>query len=97
MTTQHDTPNDADGKRYAQLAGRNPLPYLRAWRGYRGYGLVEMAEKSGVSKAQIVNLELHGGRATIQTVNKLAAALRIKPQMLVFVNPEDLPEETGAA
>lgn len=82
----------------SQLAGMNYLPYLRAWRAYRAMGLVKLAEEAGVSRATMYNLEMQKGKATITTISKLAKALRVKPTMLVFVNPEDLPEEgRGAA
>lgn len=95
--TDHPS-GDQPGAEEHTLQGMNYLPYLRAWRLYRGKGLLEFSRESGVSRTALVDLEAQRQRATIPTLNKLAKALKVKPSLLVFVNPEDLPEEgRGAA
>lgn len=87
-----------EGAEQPSLPGMAYLPYLRAWRAYRGIGLLELGRRASVGRTTINEVEQGRRMATAATIGKLAKALKIKPTMLVFVNPEDLPEEeTGAA
>lgn len=79
------------------LPGSAYLTYLRAWRVHRGMGVRELGEKAGVGKTAIVELEAQRRKASAATYGKLALALGIKPSLLLYIDPEDLPEETGAA
>lgn len=80
------------------VPGMAELPYLRAWRIYRKMGLLELARKSGASRTLINDAEQGRRKVTAAKIGALAQALKIKPTMLVYVNPEDLPENrTGAA
>lgn len=58
---------------------------LKAARDKRGWTMDELAERSGVSKATISELE-SGNRAnpTVDTVTKLEVALRVRRGTLVF-------------
>jgi DNA-binding XRE family transcriptional regulator len=64
------------------------LPYLRAWRIWRGLSQQELADLSGVSKTTIVHLEK--GRATphFVTVAKLATALNLTREQLLHTKPK---------
>ena len=58
-----------------------PVPHLRSWREKRSLSQHELHKLSGVSRATIIALE--GGRdAWPQTVRKLSAALKVKPEEL---------------
>jgi transcriptional regulator with XRE-family HTH domain len=57
------------------------LPRLREWREERTLSQRELADRSGVSRTSIIEIE--GGRnAWPQTVRKLAKALGVKPSAL---------------
>ena len=67
----------------------NPaLPYLRAWRVWRGLSQQELADKAGISKTTIVQLE--HGRAVphFVTVAKLASALGLTREQLLHAKPK---------
>lgn len=56
------------------VAGERPL---RIWREYRGLTQVALAETSGVNRVQIANIEAGTKNGSVETLKKLAAALRI--------------------
>lgn len=66
---------------------RVPLPHLRAWRLKRLYSQDELATKSGVSKATIIRLEKGTQGAILSTVGKLAKALDLPRERLVYEDP----------
>jgi transcriptional regulator with XRE-family HTH domain len=70
---------------------RMPVPFLHAWRLRRGYSQQELAERAGMSKTTIVNLEGAKGRANFVSIRKLAAALDISREELLFRDPEAQP------
>lgn len=84
---------------------RVALPYLRAWRVKRLVSQDELAARTGLSKSTIVRLESepepNGERQTaiLSTVGKLAKALEVTREDLVYRDPEPAraTKPTGAA
>lgn len=62
------------------------LPGLKAWRLWKGWKQVELAQASGVTPATISRLE-HGQPARLGTVAKLAKGLGIAREQLLHVDP----------
>ncbi len=60
-----------------------PLTRLKEYREKRMMTQMELAKRSGVSRASIARLETTDTKATPRTARKLAEALRVKPQTLV--------------
>lgn len=56
------------------LAGESPL---RVYRNLRGVTQIQLAEASGVNRVQIADIEARRKSGSIDTVKKLAAALRV--------------------
>jgi DNA-binding XRE family transcriptional regulator len=69
---------------------RMPVPFLHAWRLRRGFSQQELAELAGMSKTTIVNLERAKGGANFVSIRKLAAALAISREELLFHDPNAL-------
>ena len=61
---------------------------LRALRAYNGTSQAQLAEKSGVSIAQIKRIELSKTDTTVMMLNKIAAALGVKTTRLIKENKE---------
>ena len=68
------------------------LPHLRAWRLRRLLTQAELIEKSGVSRTTVVRAESAGGSVSIVNIRRLADALGITPDELVYSEPD-----TGAS
>jgi DNA-binding XRE family transcriptional regulator len=66
------------------------LPYLRAWRLQRGLTMNGLAAIAGVSKATIGTLENMRHQAKLDTVRKLARALKTSPALLASAGPQYL-------
>ena len=64
------------------------LPYLRAWRLRRLLTQAELIEKSGVSRTTVVRAESAGGSVSIANIRRLADALDVTPDELVYSNPD---------
>lgn len=62
------------------LAGESPL---RVYRDYRGLTQTALAEASGVNRVQIADIEARRKSGSIETVRKLADALRVTIDDLV--------------
>ncbi len=75
---------------------RMPLPHLRAWRLRRGYSQHELAQRAGMSKTTIVNLEGGKGCANFVSIRKLAAALALTREQLLFERPDTSQTPHGA-
>ena len=67
------------------------LPYLKAWRNRRILTMRELAQSAGVAEATIVNLE-KGGTARQSTIKKLARALGLAPEQLLYEDPNSIPK-----
>ena len=71
------------------------LPGLRHWRIQRALLQRELAERAGVDPRHVQRLEA-GGRAGLDTVRRLAAALDVAPALLMQPVPDQrLPERGG--
>ncbi len=66
--------------------------YLKAWRKKRGYTQDQLAERAGLSKPFISQLESGKKQYTQQTLEALAAALGTTPGALVTVDPDRDPD-----
>lgn len=64
------------------------LPYLRAWRLHRLMTQMELVEKSGVSKTTVVRAEAGDSPVNMANMRKLATALNITPDELVYSDPD---------
>lgn len=62
------------------------LPGLSRWRVHRAMLQQQLADASGVSRTTITRLE-SGGRCGLDTVARLAAALRCEPSDLMGTPP----------
>lgn len=51
---------------------------LRVWREYRGLSQAALARASGVNRVQIVEIEAGRNSGSVQTLRKLADALRVE-------------------
>ena len=69
------------------------IPHLRAWRLSVGLGQSELGNVAGVSPFTIRNIE-NGELAKFPTIGKLASALKLTRQQLLYTQP--LPEQVGA-
>jgi len=58
------------------------VPFLRAWRAYRGLSQEDLADRAGVSRSTITNAERGSGTVLPSTYQGLARALDIKPHQL---------------
>ncbi|WP_298200346.1 helix-turn-helix transcriptional regulator [Novosphingobium sp.] len=56
------------------IDGESPV---RVWREYRGLTQVALAEMSGVNRVQITNIESGTKTGSVETLRKLADALRV--------------------
>lgn len=70
-----------------QVRGR-PLPYLQAWRLHRLMTQAELVEKTGLGRATVVRAERGHEIVTMANIRKLADALRITPDELVYHDPD---------
>lgn len=62
------------------LAGESPL---RVFRDLRGFTQQQLAENAGVNRVQIADIEAGRKRGSVETVKKLAEALRISIDDLI--------------
>lgn len=62
------------------------LPYLRAWREWRGISQEELKALSGVTVATISRIE-NGSPARFETIGKLSTALQITREQLLHTEP----------
>lgn len=71
------------------------LPFLRSWRRRRMLTQAELVEKSGVSIATIVRAESAAGSVSVANLRKLAEALGITTDELVYTDPDaDAPAQS---
>jgi transcriptional regulator with XRE-family HTH domain len=64
---------------------------LRDARTARGWTQDELAEKSGIDQTTISGLEVgRSTRPSFDTVQKLARALKLRPEQLVFGQPDSV-------
>lgn len=62
------------------------LPYLRAWREWKGIKQKDLSEAAHITVATISRIE-HGNIASFDTIDKLAAALGLKKEELMHQKP----------
>lgn len=72
-----------------------PLEHLWQWRRFRGLSVRELGEMAGVSYVTISRLE-HGQGAMPSTIKKLAGALNITREQLLYTQPQ-LPGQEESA
>ncbi|MFI1382137.1 helix-turn-helix domain-containing protein [Embleya sp. NPDC020886] len=85
-----DTPNTADaaaGSAIARVVATN----LRARRTDRGMTLVELAERSGVSRRMLSLIEKAEGNPSLGTVERIARALGISFAAIIGADPGSAP------
>lgn len=68
-----------------------PLPYLRAWRMKKLLAQGELAEASGLARATIARAERGDEVVNFVNIRKLAAALGISPEELLYTSPGEEP------
>jgi DNA-binding XRE family transcriptional regulator len=74
----------------AELDGKHPI---RAWRGYRGWTQAQLASSSGVARDLIAQIETRRKNGSIETLDRLARALRVPIEALL--EGEDEKIESG--
>ena len=62
------------------IGGESPL---RVWRGHRGFTQQALADRSGVNRVQIAEIESGRRTGSVETLKKLARALAIQIDDLV--------------
>jgi DNA-binding Xre family transcriptional regulator len=62
------------------LAGDNPI---RVWREHRGLSAKALAEESGIAPAFLSQIETGKREGAVETLKKIAAALRVKVDDLI--------------
>lgn len=62
------------------IDGENPI---RVWREYRGMSVKELAEKTGLTPSYLSQVETGKRAGTVDTLKKIADALRVKIDDLV--------------
>lgn len=62
------------------------LPHLRAWREWKGIKQKDLSETAGVTVATVSRIE-NGGIASFDTIDKLAAALKMEKEDLMHTEP----------
>jgi transcriptional regulator with XRE-family HTH domain len=75
---------------------RVELPYLLAWRVWRGLSQGELHQRSGVSINTLSRLENGKGAANFATIGKLATALGISREDLMRKDPTATQQARGA-
>lgn len=69
-----------------------PVPYLRAWRNRRGMSQTRLAQMAGIARATVAHAESEfGGVLSYATIEKLAAALRLTSEQLLYSEPPAPP------
>lgn len=63
--------------------------YLRAWRKHRGYTQDQLAERTGISKGYISQLEIGTRQYTQELLELFAEHLNCAPADLIIRDPED--------
>ena len=63
-------------------------PPLRVWREFRDQSQAALARASGVNRVQIVDIEAGRSSGSVNTLRKLANALRIAVDDLIPASPE---------
>ena len=64
------------------------LPYLRAWREWRALKQEELAKLAGITETTISRVE-NGMPARIDTIGKLADALKVERERLIRAQPSE--------
>ena len=70
-----------------QVRGR-PLPHLKAWRMRRYMTQQMLAEHSGLAKATVTRAETGDNAVSFANIKKLADALGVTPDELVYTDPD---------
>lgn len=63
------------------------LPHLKAWREYKVLSPGMLAKAAGITSTSITNYEHNRFNAKAENVHKLAKALGISPEQLVYEEP----------
>jgi transcriptional regulator with XRE-family HTH domain len=71
-----------------KVRGR-PLPYLKAWRMRKLLGQNELAAKSGLARATLARAERGDEIVNFANIRKLAEALGISTDDLLYRSPRD--------
>ncbi len=71
---------------------RVELPYLRAWRLWRGLSIRELAKLAEVSVTTISRLENGASHPNFLTLHRLATGLHLSREQLLHTSPEKLKE-----
>lgn len=80
-----DTPNEQEHKRSRRAV--YSLPHFTAWREYRKLTMVELAERSGISRGTIWRIEHDKAPVTRRVLERLAIGLDIRPGDLTGEHP----------
>jgi len=78
-----------------QGRGQQKIPdelsnHIRRFRMRKGWTILELAEKTGISGSLLAKMELGLRGLNIRNLEKIAVALRVEPKELVFGNQKDL-------
>jgi transcriptional regulator with XRE-family HTH domain len=73
----------------AEQQTRVEIPYLRAWRMWRGLSIGELAKCAGVSATTISRLENGVSQPNYVTLQKLAQGLNLTREQLLHTRPDE--------
>ncbi len=65
---------------FAVIEGTHPI---RAWREYQEIKVIELAQKIGISRAYLSQIESGKRNPTIKTLKKIAKALEVEVEVLI--------------
>jgi len=71
----------------AELDGKHPI---RSWRDYRGWTQAQLASNSGVGRDLIAQIETRRKNGSIETLDRLARALRVPMEVLLEDEDSDI-------
>jgi transcriptional regulator with XRE-family HTH domain len=85
----HQCDDHFSAGRYHRVMARNPKTrwFLRQWRKHRGYTQDQLAERAGLSKGYVSQLEIGTRQYTQELLETLALALRCSPADLIIRDP----------
>jgi len=71
----------------AELDGKHPI---RSWRDHRGWTQAQLASNSGVGRDLIAQIETRRKNGSIETLDRLARALRVPMEVLLEDEDSDI-------
>lgn len=68
---------------------------VRAWRGRLGISQEELAERAGLHRTYVCDIERGARNVSLKSIEKLAKALEVPLSTLFTFSPESIREKSG--